>query len=558
MQLLSDDNTTISQLLSDVDITTSISTTNDIENMIADRECDSNYDYNNTAHIITILDKLALPATIDKIIKSPLFAPPDVPICIINHNLRGTAMMRAYNANYNTVYTNSLHVASINTMQHVYIRINKYHKRSKYSINYINWYNYEWQSLNNVSLHVLPDDMHNLNGKIAESIYRVSNFTFWNDWQDPMKRINDTHLLQCINIMILDANNNPYITTCGPFAHSLRILFADGLCGITDAGLEKCMHIEELHANDNKRITTCDPFAHSLRILHADLRCGITDIGLLHCTNLVILRAHANINITSCTPFASSLRELLAETLPNTEYKKCTYLETLYVIDRVTISNTQFPTYLANLYASDSSITDTMLKNNNCIKSLDVSKCNSITTCEPFAASLCVLHARKSGITDAGLKKCINIKELHTGHNGITTCDQFANSLRLLRADATLSDCGLTRCVYIEILYAGNNEKITTCDPFARSLRILGASGTCGISDNGLRKCKYITKIDVNNNAKITSCDPFAKSLIEIYASDKHYITDDSLALCINFKKRFAIIGHIFASTYFDEKYDTW
>ena len=108
----------------------------------------------------------------------------------------------------------------------------------------------------------------------------------------------DITLSLCNNIRVLNASNNPIITTCKPFAVSLRILYADTKCGICDAGLMLCKRIKLLDASDNPRITTCDPFATSLVKLFARDRCRINDECIYLCVRLKFLCAANNPRIT--------------------------------------------------------------------------------------------------------------------------------------------------------------------------------------------------------------------------------------------------------------------
>jgi len=127
-------------------------------------------------------------------------------------------------------------------------------------------------------------------------------------------------LLLCTNLKILNAHNNPNIITCAPFAHSLVALFAgqsncyverNGLaqcCGIGNDGLRLCTRLKILHCANNIKITTCSPFAKTLRILDASRMCGIGDDGLKLCTRLTYLNASDNNDITTCASFANSLK----------------------------------------------------------------------------------------------------------------------------------------------------------------------------------------------------------------------------------------------------------
>jgi len=113
----------------------------------------------------------------------------------------------------------------------------------------------------------------------------------------------DIALSLCMHIRVLDASNNPIITTCKPFAASLRILYATKKCRICDAGLVLCKRIKLLDTSDNPRITTCDPFATSLVKLLAGGKCGVGDKGLHLCDRLKFLHAPCNQKITMYKSF---------------------------------------------------------------------------------------------------------------------------------------------------------------------------------------------------------------------------------------------------------------
>ena len=68
----------------------------------------------------------------------------------------------------------------------------------------------------------------------------------------------------CVSLEELNADNNPNITSCEPFAQSLRKLSAQGLCGISDNGLSTCNRITDLNIWDNRRITIRGPYITSL------------------------------------------------------------------------------------------------------------------------------------------------------------------------------------------------------------------------------------------------------------------------------------------------------
>ena len=120
----------------------------------------------------------------------------------------------------------------------------------------------------------------------------------------------DRDIELCTNLYALNVARNKLISSCAPFAHTLRILDVE-YANIDDDGLRLCTKIKKLYASNNKHITTCEPFAHSLKILYA-INSNITDAGLVCCTRIKKLYADDNPNITTCTPFAKTLRVLHA------------------------------------------------------------------------------------------------------------------------------------------------------------------------------------------------------------------------------------------------------
>jgi len=122
--------------------------------------------------------------------------------------------------------------------------------------------------------------------------------------------ITDRNIALCVGLRELYAYGCEYVTTCTPFAKSLRILDASERCGISDIGLRQCTHIKKLYACNNNRITTCKPFAKSLKVVDASFACGITNFGLTMCKNIKHLVACNNSRITTCVPFANTIRTL--------------------------------------------------------------------------------------------------------------------------------------------------------------------------------------------------------------------------------------------------------
>jgi len=79
-----------------------------------------------------------------------------------------------------------------------------------------------------------------------------------------------------------------------------------GRSGISDYGLRACKNIKKLYAKNNSKITTCDPFAKSLKILYAENECGISDDGLQLCDNIQELHASGNNKIVHAIQLVNS------------------------------------------------------------------------------------------------------------------------------------------------------------------------------------------------------------------------------------------------------------
>jgi len=296
-------------------------------------------------------------------------------------------------------------------------------------------------------------------------------------------RCMDAGLLLCESITELKIYDG--ITTCEPFAKSLKILHADisnnpGDCNMTDDGISKCTNIEVLYASGNNKITSCDPFSESLRELHVLMDeagwCGMNDHGIRLCKNIEKLYAADNTNISTCEPFAKSLRILSAS---------YSYLQSL------------------------GGISDEGLQKCFWIERLDVTNNMKITTCKPFARTLRHLVAQHPyGITDVALRICTGIEILIVdGNNKITTCNPFAKSLKVLSAnyECGITDDGLRLCKNIRYLFANWNERITSCKPFSQCLRMISAEYTCGICDEELKLCPNIKYINACNNPKMVA-----------------------------------------------------
>ena len=395
------------------------------------------------------------------------------------------------------------------------------------------------------------------------------------NYDDDFIGIDDNALSSCTNLVELNAELNYKITTCAPFAKSLKILRAnmhsvghgdmrkiccEKNCGITNDGLSQCTNIEILHATDNVRITTCAPFANTLKKLNANGCCGITDDGLSTCTKIQQLCAVGNIGITTCAPFSNTLTMLLAGAdnyglcgITDAGLSLCSNISNLDAHCNQYITTCEpFARSLKKLNASNRiavnilcGISDAGLSLCCAIRELYANYNPKITTCAPFAKSIKILSAsgETCGIADTGLTDCIKINKLFADNNPkITTCASFAKTLTILGANdyCGINDEGISRCTSITTLYASNNPKITTCAPFAKTLNILYATCKsytlhkyCGISDAGLRTCHHIKKLFVSDNRKITTCAPFARTLKILRASGKECgMSNNSVQSC--------------------------
>jgi len=304
--------------------------------------------------------------------------------------------------------------------------------------------------------------------------------------------ISDSSLSACTAIEELHAYNNDKITTCAPFAYTLKILAAPVLCGIADNGLTLCTSIEQLLANSNDKITTCAPFARTLKILNMAYMCGIGDDGLQLCDRIEELDARCNPKITTCAPFARTLKILAAQNCGGVR--------------------------------DNCGIGDDGLK--ACINIENLGACGNykITTCVPFADTLKILDASNCGISDDGLRSCYTIENFCINTNlKITTCAPFARSLKILYlgSGSGINDSGLKLCHHIGELYLQDVQniqnvqnvllfipqiapQITTCAPFAKSLRILHTPyWECGMCTAGLLLCHSLIRLCTSGNPKI-------------------------------------------------------
>jgi len=245
-------------------------------------------------------------------------------------------------------------------------------------------------------------------------------------------KIDDAAIGACTKIKYLNIMGTNSITTCAPFAKTLKHLVLLHTTTMGDAGLALCTNLKILYAMNNHSITTCTPFANSLVVLHADYNCGVGDDGLKMCSRLMTLHAYNNSKIRTCAPFARSLTSLGA--------------------------------------GGNCGIDDDGLKLCSKLTMLDARDNPKITTCDPFANSLETLYASSCcGLGDDGLKLCTKLKCLNAAYNSkITTCAPFASMLTHLFAWSTdignecgITDEGIKLCTKLIKLSSDGNDNIT-------------------------------------------------------------------------------------------------
>jgi len=144
--------------------------------------------------------------------------------------------------------------------------------------------------------------------------------------------ITDDSIKTCKYIEYLDCMGNNEITTCAPFANTLKVLVCNDV--MTDEGVKLCDSIEKLHCrlySSGKLLTTCDPFAVSLRTLDIDFGCGLRDASFKNCSNVKEFYCN-NPHIKSCAAFANSLVKLeldRASCINDKGIEECVNIESL-------------------------------------------------------------------------------------------------------------------------------------------------------------------------------------------------------------------------------------
>ena len=461
-------------------------------------------DDRDICHILAICDKLALYDTIDKILVQHTTSPIPYSPLIINHSLSHATLIKLY---AKTGAYNLLH-----------------------GYRYYGIQNSAFEYNNDPFCDVIPDERQNT--EVEEHDHDAFRDATLNGLRITSlnvrdKFVNDNHIQHCTALTIL-AIRNSYckITTCAPFAKSLKVLCAEHKSEITDKSLELCTSIAELYVSGNRGITTCEPFANTLEVLNVSksrmyyfatritesLECGIGDIGIASCHSIKKLIAHNNERITTCAPFAKTLIILDAPSecgIGDDGLALCISLEGLRASHNHKITTcAPFANCLKYLEVAGEScgIDDKGIALCHSIVHLDAKFNTKITTCAPFAHSLKYLYASSSGINDDGIASCHSIIKLNTQWNSaITTCAPFAKSLRYLDASnlSGINDRSIATCHFIKWLSASDNPLITTCAPFAKSLRHLYARRNCGIDTKGILPCESLVTFYADSNDKI-------------------------------------------------------
>jgi len=379
---------------------------------------------NDLSHTLAICDKLALRNIINKILTLDGTSIPYTSL-IINHSLSNYTLIELYakTCTYNLLY-GYIHYYKKNSINHNH-EIFRNATRNGLRVTNLSVYD-EFTNDYHIRCCTFLTTLkfYDIHCKITSCEPFAKTLKVLHVME--LRNFGDKQLEMCTSIVELDANNNRKITTCAPFANSLEVLDAAYSCGIGNDGLASC-HFKKLTASNNRKITTCEPFAKTLKILHAGNECGIADIGIASCNNIVELNASNNSKITTCVPFAKTLKMLYA--------------------------------------------------GNEC------------------------------GIADIGIASCNNIKVLSASNNSkITTCAPFAKSLRRLYALGLcgITDNGIASCHYLEYLYASCNPTITTCAPFAKSLKCLyAAHDNSGMNTDGVLLCKSLITLYTDFNNKV-------------------------------------------------------
>jgi len=495
-----------------------------------------------TSGALTIFDKLAMTHTINDMIKSPNTQSPTTTTTttaittaittatIINHSLSYSKIIEAYECKHTVLFNNKVCVPEPYDMYHckndkydIYMRqLAQAIANGLYVHKLIGGYTIQHNNPTQQPTQTSPSKLTSIKNSIC-TLYEI----FAPESYVPI----DTKLERCTSVKYLDAHSNATITTCSPFAKSLRTLIASqsqyktSTCGLKDTGIKLCTSLELLDASYNNKITSCTPFANSLRILFANgYECGIEDGGLKMCKNITELHADNNVCITTCAPFAKTLR-ILSVCVDD----RCDYI---IMSDKgISMCNN-----IEELYA-----------NNN----------TEITTCDPFAKTLHILFAKDiCGITDYGLQSCASITMLNASFNTkITTCESFGKSLRKLsisQPPLLLTVESFKSCTFVTELNIAYSTMRTTnvlkFAPLAKTLKKLTYGDHGDIDLDSLNSCTSLTEFDASHILTLIKCDSFAKTLRKLTINSYTQIRDDGLRLC-NTIEHFCAGGNPYITT---------
>ena len=396
----------------------------------------------------------------------------------------------------------------------------------------------------------------------------VQNIVCRNDNENHSSPISDSMLILCKNITVLHADNNNYITTCNPFAHTLTTLSAKGNnCGITNKGLTLCTNIKNIDTSYNTNITSYAPFAQSLRkailYYHFDKH-TFTAKGspyydkLIPCTNLETLHVDPYMNTHVLPSLPKSLRIYISIKTSSYYNKMHGNFEQLLGIFR---SSSNFDLNVdANIYYTPATF-PLQRKLANIFDMIDNPK---------FATNIRKLsftNIRKSAEVLSNYDRfahCKNMTELTINDDAnMLAIPAFAQRIRKLHLNAITRLGGLNEQQLfdnsnLEHLYMSRCNIRIVLDRVGHSLKTLCANDCDKMDDECIAACTQLIELGANRVDGITTCAPFAKTLKILSAVSamhtrvptqrnhqfgsrtytvtyiKHGITDDGLKLCTN------------------------
>ena len=298
---------------------------------------------------------------------------------------------------------------------------------------------------------------------------------------------------------------------------------------IPNADICNIAGLRALNCDNNKKITQLGSLVDTLSVLFMR-NCKITFLELSWCKMLERLvcdgvcdNGHGEYFDPS-KPFDLSANSLTVLSWANVNHLlRCDALSNCVKLEKFccTDNSLQFSQFslpsLRVLVASGKkcSVCDDTIRFCATIEELDCCDNIRITTCEPFAKSLRILHARRSVMTDIGLSKCVNIEELDCMDSKlITTCAPFYRSLlRLNMIGSGIVNNGLLRCKYIKVL--AYDSKIPKCDSFITSLKVI-LTIIISRSDHA-EICALHKRAGGHNKIKFNQMQHFNSSAIEEY-----------------------------------------